>query len=145
MYRDSLLLLMVVVSVVSAQPPETRKAVVRDTYHGVEVKEDYRWLEDWSSPEVKAWSEGQNKYARSILDRLSQADALRCGLCGKIHTAQLPVEVGPAKYDPTVASIIATLRYGQGLPWNRIQHIQHAAGIPLPASVQWEQELRMRF
>jgi transposase len=55
-----------------------------------------------------------------------------------VHTAPLPEEAGPNKYDPTVASTIAVLRYGQGLPWNRIQQLQDWAGIPLPASVQWE-------
>lgn len=68
-----------------------------------------------------------------------ELERLRCGLCGKLETADPPEEAGPAKYDPSVASIIATLRYGQGLPWNRIEQIQQAAGIPLPASVQCEQ------
>lgn len=67
-----------------------------------------------------------------------ELERLRCGLCGKVETAQLPDEAGPSKYDPTVASTIATLRYGQGLPWKRIERIQQCAGIPLPASVQWE-------
>lgn len=65
-------------------------------------------------------------------------ERLRCDLCGKVHKAELPEEAGPEKYDPTVTSIVATLRYGQGLPFNRIQQMQRAAGIPLPASVQWE-------
>lgn len=64
-------------------------------------------------------------------------ERLRCHLCGSVHTAELPKEAGPEKYDPTVSSIIATLRYGEGLPWNRIQRIQKAAGVPLPASTQW--------
>lgn len=65
-------------------------------------------------------------------------ERLRCGLCGKLQKAELPAAAGPEKYDPTVASIVATLRYGQGLPFNRLQHWQQAAGIPLPASTQWE-------
>jgi hypothetical protein len=65
-------------------------------------------------------------------------ERLRCDLCGKLQKAELPEEAGPDKYDPTVTSIVATLRYGQGLPWNRIAQLQHAAGVPLPASVQWE-------
>jgi len=67
-----------------------------------------------------------------------QLERLRCHLCGKIHAAGLPEEAGPTKYDPTVASIIATLRYGEGMPWNRIQRIQLSAGVPLSASTQWE-------
>ncbi len=52
-------------------PPAARKAPVTDVYHGVEVRDDYRWLEDWSDPKVRAWSEEQNAYARSILDALA--------------------------------------------------------------------------
>lgn len=67
-----------------------------------------------------------------------QRERLRCHLCGCLYTAELPEQAGPNKYDPSVASIIATLRYGEGLPWNRIQRIQKSAGVPLPASTQWE-------
>ncbi|WP_442483482.1 prolyl oligopeptidase family serine peptidase [Aeoliella sp. SH292] len=61
----------------AAEPPETPKRPVSDTYHGTKVTEDYRWLEDWESGEVKAWSEAQNEYARSILDKLPGTEELR--------------------------------------------------------------------
>ena len=67
-----------------------------------------------------------------------QLERLRCHVCGKIYTAELPAEAGSTKHDPTVASVVATLRYGEGMPWNRLQRLQRLAGIPLPASVQWE-------
>lgn len=67
-----------------------------------------------------------------------ELERLRCGLCGHLQKAELPEEAGSQKYDPTVASTIATLRYGQGLPWKRIEQMQKSAGIPLPSSVQWE-------
>jgi prolyl oligopeptidase len=57
--------------------PATRTDEVTDTYHGVAVADPYRWLETWDDPEVKAWSEAQNQYARSILDALPAAAALR--------------------------------------------------------------------
>lgn len=63
-----------------AQPeglPVTKKTPTTDTYHGVTVTDDYRWLEDWSNPEVKAWSDAQNGYARSVLDKLPSVDAIR--------------------------------------------------------------------
>ena len=50
--------------------PATPKKPVTDTYFGTAVKDDYRWLEDSASDEVKAWSEGQNAHARSVLDAL---------------------------------------------------------------------------
>jgi hypothetical protein len=67
-----------------------------------------------------------------------ELERLRCHVCGEVQTAELPEEAGPEKYDPTVASTIATLRYGEGLPWSRIERIQHSAGVPLAASNQWE-------
>jgi transposase len=67
-----------------------------------------------------------------------ELEQLRCGLCGKVYGAELPEEAGPEKYDPSVASTIATFRYGEGMPWNRIQRMQRSAGVPLPASTQWE-------
>jgi len=63
---------------------------------------------------------------------------LRCGLCGKIFTAQAPPEAGDAKYDATAASMIALLKYGSGVPFNRLEGLQGNLGIPLPASTQWE-------
>jgi prolyl oligopeptidase len=59
------------------QPPDTKKQEVSDTYHGTKVTEGYRWLEDGKDPAVKAWSDAQNAYARSILDNLPGVDAIR--------------------------------------------------------------------
>ena len=57
-------------------PPTPRRPVV-DTYHGVEVVDDYRWLEDPADPEVRAWSEAQNRAARTHLDALPSHPILR--------------------------------------------------------------------
>jgi hypothetical protein len=74
-----------------------------------------------------------------ITGQVYQLERLRCGECGEIFTAELPEEAGAEKYDASVAATIATLRYGEGMPWNRLQRLQQLAGIPLPASDQWEQ------
>ena len=63
-----------------AAPPETPKKPVTDTYHGVAVVDPYRWLEDWSDPAVKAWSEAQNTHARAYLDNLPATDQIRSRL-----------------------------------------------------------------
>ena len=63
---------------------------------------------------------------------------LRCNLCGQIFTAQTPPDVGPDKYDAESASMIALLKYGSGLPFNRLERLQGGLGIPLPAATQWE-------
>jgi prolyl oligopeptidase len=53
-----------------AQPPPAPKKPVTDIYNGVAVTDDYRWLENYSDPAVRAWSDSQNKYARKYLDSL---------------------------------------------------------------------------
>ena len=63
---------------------------------------------------------------------------LRCGLCGEIFTAKAPPGVGDDKYDAESASMIALLKYGSGLPFNRLERLQGSLGIPLPAATQWE-------
>lgn len=63
---------------------------------------------------------------------------LRCNLCGRIFTAKAPPGVGPDKYDAESAAMIALLKYGSGLPFNRLQRLQDSLGIPLPAATQWE-------
>src|SRR2546423_543330 len=70
-----------------AGPPPTAKRPVTDTYHGIPVKDDYRWLEDGTNKGVQAWSEAQNAHARSILDQLPGADILRARLT-KLMTAR---------------------------------------------------------
>jgi prolyl oligopeptidase len=55
----------------------TPKRPVVDTYHGVEVVDDYRWLEDASDPEVRAWSDAQNDRTRAVLDHLPSVDSIR--------------------------------------------------------------------
>jgi transposase len=63
---------------------------------------------------------------------------LRCNLCGQIFTAQTPPGVGPAKYDAESAAMIALLKYGSGLPFNRLERLEGSLGIPLPAATQWQ-------
>ncbi len=56
--------------------PETPIIAVTDTYHGVEVVDPYRWLEDGQDPAVCEWSEAQTAYARRVLDNLPARDAI---------------------------------------------------------------------
>lgn len=63
---------------------------------------------------------------------------LRCGLCGKVFTAALPEEAGTGKYDAKAAAMIGLLKYGSGLPFNRLAGLQGNLEIPLPASTQWD-------
>ncbi|MGH7244189.1 MAG: prolyl oligopeptidase family serine peptidase [Phycisphaerales bacterium] len=62
---------------VLAAVPVTEKSPATDTYHGTQVADDYRWLEDWSNEKVKAWSAAQDKEARAFLAKLPHIDAVR--------------------------------------------------------------------
>jgi transposase len=63
---------------------------------------------------------------------------LRCNLCGEVYTAPLPENVPEEKYDAPAAAMIALLKYGSGLPFNRLASLQGSLGVPLSASTQWE-------
>ena len=70
--------------------------------------------------------------------KVYELQKLRCHLCGKVFTAEPPEGVGEEKYDAASASMIALLKYGSGLPFNRLEGLQESLGIPLPASTQWD-------
>jgi len=55
----------------------TKRVAVKDTYHGVEVVEEYRWLEDWNDKEVKEWTKQQDKYADDLFASFPSAKTLR--------------------------------------------------------------------
>lgn len=67
-----------------------------------------------------------------------ELEKLRCNLCGKVFTAPVPEEAGKDKYDLTASAMVPLLKYGSGLPFNRLEKLQDSLGIPLPASTQWE-------
>jgi transposase len=69
--------------------------------------------------------------------KVYELQKLRCNPCGKVFTATLPKEAGPAKYNAESISIMALLKYGTGVPFNRLQQLQGNLGIPLAASTQW--------
>lgn len=63
---------------------------------------------------------------------------LRCHLCGQVFTAAAPDAAGETKYDARAGSMIGLLKYGSGLPFNRLEGLQGDLGVPLPASTQWD-------
>ena len=70
--------------------------------------------------------------------KVYELEKLRCNLCGTIFTAEPPAGIGEKKYDATAASMIALLKYGSGMPFNRVEGLQGGVGVPLAASTQWE-------
>ena len=66
-----------------------------------------------------------------------ECERLRCRFCGEIFTAPAPEGIGSERYDETVPAMVALLKYGLGMPFNRLEVLQKQLGVPLPASVQW--------
>jgi transposase len=85
-------------------------------------------------PGVLVRIKGQPPLAATVYE----LEKLRCNLCGNIYTAAAPPEAGEKKYDETAVSMMAVLRYGSGVPWNRTEGLQANFGIPLPAATQCE-------
>jgi transposase len=67
-----------------------------------------------------------------------ELERLRCHLCGEVYEAEAPAEVGEKKYDASAAAMVALLKYGSGVPWDRLSRLEASLGIPLPASTQCE-------
>jgi transposase len=86
------------------------------------------------APGVVVRISGQPPLAATIY----QLQKLRCHLCGQVFTAAAPQEPGNGKYDASAGSMIGLLKYGSGLPFNRLEGLQGHLEIPLPASTQWD-------
>jgi len=63
--------------VIKIDYPETKEIDHVDTYHGVEVPDPYRWLEDDRSEETGKWVEEQNKATFGLLDQIDFRDPLK--------------------------------------------------------------------
>lgn len=57
--------------------PKTKTVKQIDDYHGVKVKDHYRWLENPDSPETKAWVEAQNEVTFGFLEQISERETIR--------------------------------------------------------------------
>jgi len=57
--------------------PPSKKVEQVDDYHGINVADPYRWLEDADSPETKAWVEAQNKVTFGFLESIPERARLR--------------------------------------------------------------------
>ena len=75
--------------------------------------------------------------------KVYKLERLRCNLCGEVFTAKAPDGVGEEKYDHSAAAMIALLKYGCGMPFNRLERLEKDLGIPLPSSTQWEIAYRL--
>ena len=87
-----------------------------------------------SMPAVSVYIQGEAPLKATVYERLR----LRCNLCGQIYTPPLPAEAADKKYDESAAAVVAVLKYGCGMPFNRLEKLQQSLDNPVPASTQWD-------
>ena len=87
---------------------------VTDTFHGVDVTEDYRWLEDASADETVAWTRAQQDRSATYFGEVGWRTTLRARVeqqsrpllssrsltpvLGEVEVARLLAEVEPTDY-----------------------------------------------
>jgi len=98
-------------------------------------------------PECREGRVYRQKEPRTLIRIVGQApvkatvfemERLRCNACCQVFTAAEPANAGAGKYDTTAVAMIALLKYGTGMPFNRMERLETQLGIPLPAATQWE-------
>jgi prolyl oligopeptidase len=62
---------------VKIEYPIARKADQIDTYHGVEVRDPFRWLEDPYSEETQAWIEAENQITFDYLQQIPGREKIK--------------------------------------------------------------------
>ena len=60
----------------SVLPPKAERRPITEDFHGTQVIDDYRWLEDATSPATEKWVAGEMAYTRAILDPLPGREAI---------------------------------------------------------------------
>jgi prolyl oligopeptidase len=73
----------------NATPPPTRTEALKETLHGVEIADPYRWLEDDESAEVRVWTDAQNAHTRAALDAVQGRASLRAEMERALRTGAL--------------------------------------------------------
>ncbi len=75
------------------EPPEKHgpalaaKKPVSETYHGLVLVDDYRWLEDGKAPEVRAFSDARNAFTHAKLDAFPGRKKLEARLTELLSSA----------------------------------------------------------
>lgn len=57
--------------------PETKKVRHSDRYFGVEVKDDYQWMEDQQDTDLRGWINAQNQVTQDYLGKIPYREKIR--------------------------------------------------------------------
>lgn len=71
--------------------------------------------------------------------KIYKPERLRCSLCGRVFTANLPAECNTgSRADYSAKVIVAILKYRGGVPFYRQEQVQKILGAPISASEIWQ-------
>ena len=59
------------------QYPATTRVEQVDAYHGIQISDPYRWLENPESPALREWIEAQNAVTFSYLNSIPQRSSIK--------------------------------------------------------------------
>ncbi|PYQ35451.1 MAG: hypothetical protein DMF57_03100 [Acidobacteria bacterium] len=102
-------------------PPPTEVRPVTETVQGVVITDPYRWLEDQTSTETRAWIERENSYTDSVLNSLPDKQRFAKRIESLLNTDQLgaPVIRGGRYFFTTLLNLHAGERDWTGHPAHR--------------------------
>jgi len=77
-------------------PPATATGTVTEDFHGTEIKDPYRWLEDAKSPQTRAWIDSQIRYTEEYLSQIKIRQQIVADLTKlqRVDVYSVPAEYG---------------------------------------------------
>lgn len=85
-HRSKLLITFTLLAFITAQAtafqtkrsdyPQARRVAQADIYHGIEVSDPYRWMEEMNSEETLAWVKAQDELLKNFTGNLDNRDAI---------------------------------------------------------------------
>src|SRR5580698_10497213 len=82
----------------ASMPPKTERRPVTENWHGTKIIDDYRWLENASSPETQKWVAEETAYTRGVLDPLPGREAIHKRLTELLSIGTVSVPQIGGKY-----------------------------------------------
>ena len=102
--------------------PATRQVEQVDVYHGQQIRDPYRWLEDLQSPETLAWVEAQNALTDQHLAAVGARPALQARIRALSSYSRVMGARGPGATQAGTATFFRRLDPGDAQPKVYVQH-----------------------
>ena len=85
-------------SMSTSGPPLAEKRPLVESLHGVKITDNYRWLEDGSSPDTQKWVAEEMAYTQKVLNPLPGRDAIHKRLTELLSIGSISAPMIGGKY-----------------------------------------------